>query len=380
MAVHTTTPVNEFLNAGTPYTDAGATNSLKAGQHVRNRLRRNDYGFTLGGPVKIPKIYDGHDKTFFFFNFEQFRETTTTSNSVSTVPTAAYRGGDFTQANAGLPNISWTGCPKDTGGNCLDPLGRIVPQNGLYDPKSTFFDAASGQTMRNLYAPFNIVPVTAFDSVAKRIQDNYIPQPKGPLASQLTSNYLIDPFQNFRHTTNPSIKLDQNLSSTKKISGYYSITKTFSPSENGIPEPITSKQVQDNFSHTIRISYDQTVTPTLLLHLGVGYLHTYNPTIFPTFDQSTLCTPNCPAGAKGLGFFADLFPTINGISSGTKGGNSIALGPGASFARVLAGRKTNRSRVSNLGEGKPHLQTRWRTGDRWIPVPELRLRERHLRL
>jgi hypothetical protein len=58
--------VNEALNAGTPFTDAGLTNSQKAGQHIRNSQRRNDYGFTLGGPIAIPKVYNGHDKTFFF--------------------------------------------------------------------------------------------------------------------------------------------------------------------------------------------------------------------------------------------------------------------------------------------------------------------------
>src|SRR5207244_3727248 len=82
-----------------------ATNADKAGQHIRNRIRRNDYGVTFGGPIHLPKLYDGHDKTFFFFNFEQYRESTTTSNTSYSVPTDAYRGGDFTQANAGLANI-----------------------------------------------------------------------------------------------------------------------------------------------------------------------------------------------------------------------------------------------------------------------------------
>jgi hypothetical protein len=63
--------VNEALNAGTPFTDAGVSNSLKTGQHIRNVVRRNDYGFTLGGPVWIPKVYNGRDRTFFFFNFER---------------------------------------------------------------------------------------------------------------------------------------------------------------------------------------------------------------------------------------------------------------------------------------------------------------------
>ena len=64
---------NEGLNAGLPFTDASLTDSLKSGQHVRNDDRRFDFGGTLGGPVRIPKLYNGRDKTFFFFNFERFR-------------------------------------------------------------------------------------------------------------------------------------------------------------------------------------------------------------------------------------------------------------------------------------------------------------------
>lgn len=54
--------VNDIMNAAQPYT------GLKSAQ------RRHDYGGTLGGPVKIPKLYNGENKTFFFFNFEQYRE------------------------------------------------------------------------------------------------------------------------------------------------------------------------------------------------------------------------------------------------------------------------------------------------------------------
>src|SRR5205085_1218861 len=78
---------NEALNAGTPFTNNGK------GGLIRNRQRRNDFGFTVGGPVMLPKLYNGHDKLFFFFNFEQFRETVINSNTPVTVPIAAYRAG-----------------------------------------------------------------------------------------------------------------------------------------------------------------------------------------------------------------------------------------------------------------------------------------------
>jgi hypothetical protein len=66
--------VNEAFNSSLPYTNAGNTNSLKKGEHIRTRQRRNDYGFTIGGPIELPRVYDDHNRSFFFFNFEQFRE------------------------------------------------------------------------------------------------------------------------------------------------------------------------------------------------------------------------------------------------------------------------------------------------------------------
>src|SRR5580698_5212024 len=56
---------NADLNADIPFTINPDGTGL-----VRNPLNRNDYGFTLGGPVSIPKLYNGKDRTFFFFNFE----------------------------------------------------------------------------------------------------------------------------------------------------------------------------------------------------------------------------------------------------------------------------------------------------------------------
>jgi hypothetical protein len=126
--------VNEALNAGTPFTNNGK------GGLIRNRQRRNDYGFTLGGPVVLPKLYNGHDRLFFFFNFEQFRETVINSNTPVTVPTTAYRIGNFTQALTGR-NV----CPTATP-NC-DPLGRPIMENTVYNPQTQ--RTVNGQVVRD---------------------------------------------------------------------------------------------------------------------------------------------------------------------------------------------------------------------------------------
>src|SRR5262249_582594 len=108
---------NEWMNAGRPFTDNGK------GQLIRPRQRNNDYGFSVGRPLWIPKPYNGRNRTFFFFNFAQFRNTSIVSGAAATVPTNAYRNGDFSAALTG----------KTLG---TDPAGRPIVENGIYDPLS----------------------------------------------------------------------------------------------------------------------------------------------------------------------------------------------------------------------------------------------------
>src|SRR5437762_7087973 len=63
-------------------------------RNARPADKKNDYGGTLGGPVWIPKLYNGHDKTFFFFSWEQLGYKLGATNT-TTVPTDAMRGGDL---------------------------------------------------------------------------------------------------------------------------------------------------------------------------------------------------------------------------------------------------------------------------------------------
>ena len=291
--------VNEFLNAGSPFTNAGTANPDKDGQHVRNPIRQNDYGVTFGGPVVIPKLYNGHDKTFFFFSFEQFRQSAFTSNTYSIVPTAAQRVGDFSAA------LSST-C------NGPDPAGQPVCRNEIFDPNTN--RTVNGSVVRSPF-PNNMIPASRIDPTSAIVQ-NMIPMPNSPGLF----NYTAPGYSNFRHTTIPSVKMDELISEKLKLSGYYSATKTLSPQTNGFPEPYTALQPQNALSQTIRLNLDATLTPTLLLHIGAGYLHTSNPQTAPLYNQKELFPDGVPfTSSQFFPYMAGMYSTLGGGWSGGGG-------------------------------------------------------------
>ncbi len=92
---------NQFHGSAYDYWVNEDLNSAGAYSHTDPKTRKNDFGGTIGGPVRIPKIYNGKDKTFFFFSFESLPTTTTTSNNLLTVPTAQYQDREFQRGSGG---------------------------------------------------------------------------------------------------------------------------------------------------------------------------------------------------------------------------------------------------------------------------------------
>ncbi len=267
--------VNEVFNAGQPFTNNGN------GSLIRPVARRNDYGFTLGGPVWLPKIYNGHDKTFFFFNFEQYRETQSIVLP-QTVPTAAYRAGNFAAALTGRTLAT------------TDPLGRPIQEGAIYDPATQ--RAVNGTVVRDQF-PGNQIPMARLDPVALKAQ-SFIPQPN---QAGVINNYL-PPYLNPRVSDIPSLKIDQLLGSKSKLSGYWARTNTNSPNApgfangDGMPTPITGARGTFITTHTIRLNYDYTITPTLLLHLGAGWF----TSSIATTHRSSLSTRRSNWACKAL--------------------------------------------------------------------------------
>ncbi len=88
---------------------------------VKPTLKRNQFGASIGGPVKIPRLYNGHDRTFFFLSWESLREVDASTVTGTVVPTALERTGNFSQSNI-MPIDPTTSAPFQGG---IIPPGRI---------------------------------------------------------------------------------------------------------------------------------------------------------------------------------------------------------------------------------------------------------------
>jgi hypothetical protein len=289
---------NEDLNAGQPFTNSSN------GHLLRPTLRQYDYGVYLGGPIRIPKVYNGRDKTFFYFSWEQFLRNQNYLPGTFSVPTQAYRNGDFRAAIAAAGNKTLT----------MDPLGRPVIANTIYDP-TTQHVAPNGQIVTDPF-PNNMIPMNRLDPVALKVQ-SMLPLPFCVGGPPCNAAGIVNNYQNTegvsRNTEAPSLKLDQLLGPRDKLSFFWGHTGTLSATgygEDGLPQPISYSFGGGIYSNRERLNFDHTVSPTILLHFGAGYDSTYlgRPSVTPQYDA-----------CKGIGlcssaFTLGTFPSFTGLS------------------------------------------------------------------
>ena len=285
---------NEDLNAGIPYTSDGQ------GHHNRPFERRFDGGVSFGGPVYIPKVYNGKNRTFFFFNYEKYRDRSQTNLGLGTVPTDAFRAGDFsgilTSRNLGT-----------------DFAGRAILENTIYDPGTTVTDSSG----RYVLTPFanNAIPQSRFDPVAVKIL-NYLPKPTVPGA--IAYNYaLVTPFHKVQDL--PSFKIDENVTQAARVTFYYAKEITDKDvGQDGFPDPISIRRALHILGTNARLNFDDTLTSHLLLHVGAGVQRYVNPDSSPAvntnFDEAGLLGI---VGAPGTGF-----PRLSGVGNNSWGGLS----------------------------------------------------------
>lgn len=174
---------NDKLNAST--FEANYTKS------PRPIMRWNQPGFSVGGPVFIPKIYNGKDKTFFMVSWEMIRNSNPTP-FVGTVPTDLQRRGDFSQT------FQANGSP-------------IL----IYDPLTT--KLVTGQYVRDPFAG-NVIPANRINPVAAALM-SYFPKPN--LAGNIAgfNNYFNSPNSQTDKYSSFSLRMDHNVNSSNRLMG-----------------------------------------------------------------------------------------------------------------------------------------------------------------
>lgn len=206
--------------------------------------RQNEAGFTIGGPVVLPKIYNGRNKTFFFASLGLFYSRVGASGTPMTIPTPKECSGDFTEL----------------GVNIYDPLTR---QQFSYNGKSNVMD------------PGRI-------SQAAKIICSYVPTPDIPGAG-FNNNFhsLNAPTWPYFNTYTPLVKLDHSFSDKEKLSVSYTnqirhriiVGSGFSKSPAW--GSVTSNPLDDYYdqlanSWKVRINVDSVITPSLLNHVTLS--------------------------------------------------------------------------------------------------------------
>ncbi len=214
-------------------------------------FRQNQFGASIGGPVIIPKLYNGQNKTFFFFAYQGFRYSAPASSNIL-VPTAGQLGGDFsalctTGFSAGICN------DRDNSGNVIDQI---------YNPftTTTSTTTASGFTRQ----PFagNIVPSSLIDSRLVGYAQSIFPA-AGTLNTATNSN-AIDTDPNTQHQNEYNIRIDQNFGQKDSMWFRYSRIDSTVSVPAGLPGLIKQEAIP---GRDWGGSYVHVFSPSLVLQL-----------------------------------------------------------------------------------------------------------------
>jgi Carboxypeptidase regulatory-like domain len=275
------------------------------------RDRQNDFGGALGGPVRIPGLYNGRDKTFFFFTWEQYRNHPGLVNDLQTLPTAAERGGDFSALlGPGLVDPN-TGLPVTN--PCT---GQQVLRGQIFDPSTT--TQVGGKTCR---FPFAGNKITTISGVAQKVL-GYLPATNraGPTAENgatgLEQNFLNPAGTTPDIVTQTTFRIDENLTNKSKMFFSYSSRQQdiLNSSNFDLPAPLTpSTYFNDYFTHYLRYGWDYLASPTVLNHFVVGFNRIWTASVAPSVNGSNWESVLGIPGASG-----PTFPQMQ-FNGGTEG-------------------------------------------------------------
>ncbi len=246
----------------------------KDGKRSKNRLRFNQFGGTIGGPLWLPRFGEGgpsviKDRTFFFFSYEGKRQNVV-NLGMARVLTEAERRGDFSNALGACLRSGTTDIPLLNPNGT--PTGQCVRVGQIFDPATTvrnplFSGTASALNPEFIRQPFpnNQIPQSRLNGVAQRIINLQQPLPNLP---GLDLNFL-GPAGALLINDQFSIRIDHRLSENDNIDGR--LTWQTNSRDNVSVLPLQAKDVMGN-GRVLNFGWTHVFSPTLVNELRIGYV------------------------------------------------------------------------------------------------------------
>ena len=254
--------------------DAEGFNGDKAGL-AKPPFRRNQFGGTVGGPVLLPKIYNGRNRTFFFFSYDGLRDSSQGSFT-GTMPTALERTGNFSQT------FQSNGTP-------------IV----IYDPSTTALNAAGAY----IRIPFsgNIVPASEITPIAQKLL-TYYPLPNQPGVGKSDSSNFFSNAPGTDNNDRYDTRIDEQLSSKQSLFGHFSYFANHIFSSNYYGNGLAPNNAPDRIPGiNVVIGHIWSITPYLIFEQHGSYAHSESQR-----NEALHVTPT------DLGFPGSIAPGITG--------------------------------------------------------------------
>jgi hypothetical protein len=258
------------------------------------------WGGTFTGPVYLPKIYNGTNRTFFTYAYQADNEGNTATD-ITTVPTAAERQGDF---------------------SALLALG---PQYQIYDP-ATIQPTGNGRYSRQPFVG-NIIPSPRISPIATAILKHY-PLPNQPGAVDGVNNWTW---------TNPAVwgpdkfhnhlaKIDHSFTDKQRLTGRFNYMYRYTGPYRQYWPDIAMGEAFRSYTHVGALDYTNTLSPSLVLDAGLSHSRWYSghDPLRSGFDASTLGFQGTPLAQ--LQQTIKVFPTIGVSGLQTLAGEGYDLG------------------------------------------------------